>query len=272
MRSEETFNLMQSAREIQVAIDADGDRIGGLLNEKHPLPVEEAEPVFDYRLHLRALSGQLGGAVGGAVGAEDEHSDQLVRVSRARDDRDEVAERSIGVLVSARQGLEGLYERGGFELAFLSGATPQRPRRLVEQLGQSARLLRRPAVERRDLKVKGFSVDLDAVAAGLEAEEKDLRAAIDRSDAARKKAEGTLLAKRDAVDVLRRTVIWVGRTTEGLFHLAGEDELAERIRTSTRRPLRSSERTEEPAPDSPAAAEPASDSRASESEASESPA
>ena len=81
-------------------------------------------------------------------------------------------------------------------------------------------------------------------------------------DAANKEAEGTLLAKREAVDVLRRTVIWVGRTTEGQFHLAGEDELAERIRTSTRRPIRSSERTEEPAPDSPA-----SESQASESQA-----
>ena len=54
-------------------------------------------------------------------------------------------------------------------------------------------------------------------------------------------AEGTLVIKRKAIEVLRRTLLWVGRTAEGLFHLADESELAERIRTFTRRPLRRSE-------------------------------
>jgi hypothetical protein len=242
---------MQSAREIKVAIEADGDRVGGLLNEQHPLPVEEGEPAFDYRQHMRHLSSHLDMAVDGAVVSEDAHADQEIRGSRLQEERDEVAGRGYDKLISARYGLESLYKRGGFELAFLSGATPGAPRRLVEQLGQSAKLLRQPVVERRDVKVRGFTVDFDEVADDLESEEKALRSALNRVDAAKKKADGTLLAKRKAADVLRRTLGWVGQTTEGLFRLAGEDELAERIRTSTRRPSRPTEPPEEAAPDSP---------------------
>jgi hypothetical protein len=257
------YTLMQSAREIKVALVGDGDRIGGLLNEKHPLPVEEGEPVFDYRQHMRALDNQLDVAVAGAAVAEDTHSDEQIRTSRLQQERDAVAGRGYGKLVSARQGLESVYERGGYELAFLSGATPKAPRRLCEQLGQTVKLLRRPAVERRGVKVQGFSVDFDAVADDLDAEEKDLRAALDGVDAVKKRAEGTMVVKNEALDVLRRTVIWVGRTTEGMFRLAGEDGLADRIRTATRRPSAGPE--DEPAPDSP---EPVPDSPAPEPPAS----
>ena len=51
-------------------------------------------------------------------------------------------------------------------------------------------------------------------------------------------AEETLEAKRKAVKEFDRTLLWVARTAEGLFHLAGQPELAERIRSTTRRPGR----------------------------------
>ncbi len=57
-----------------------------------------------------------------------------------------------------------------------------------------------------------------------------------------------MLARRAATAELRRTVIWAGRSAEGLFERAGEPELAKRIRTSTRRPLRPSEEAAAAAP------------------------
>jgi len=248
MRSQETFSLLQSAKEIRVAVETDGDRVGGLLNEQHPLPVEEGEPAFDYRQHMRHLVHQLELAADETIVAEDDHSAQKILVSRLQDERDEVVDVTYDKLVSARQGFESIYKRGGFEMAHVSGNTPRVPDKLIEQLGQSIRLLRQPVVAPRGLKVEGFSVDLGAVADSLETGAADLRGALDRLEGARKVSEGLLVTKRKKIEVLRRTILWVGRTTEGLFHLAGEDDLADRIRKSTRRPARPSEVPAEPPP------------------------
>jgi hypothetical protein len=256
MRSQETLSLFKSAKEIRVAIDADGERIGGLLNETNPLPVPEGEPTFDYRLHFQHLSHQLDVAVGDTELTEDQHSAQLIRVARFQSERDETVKSGYDTLVWARQGLESLYPNGGFELGFLKGKTPEVPDKLLEQLGQTVKLLREPAVDLREVKVRGFSADFGEVASELETEVASVQGALDRLGRGRKDAEGTLVVKRKAVEALRRTLLWVGRTTEGLFHLAGESELAERIRKSTRRPPRPSE--EEPAPEPPPPGEPPS--------------
>ncbi len=269
MRSQEVYYLMQSGKEIRVALETDGDRIGELHNEKFPMPVGEGEPAFDYRLFVQNLITQLDSAVDRAVEAEDEHDNSLIRVSRLRDERKLVVDECVDKLVATRQGLESLYSRGGFELINVSGDTPRVPERLHEQLGQSIKLLRSPAVDLRQNRVEGFNVDLSVVADDLESRRQELRGSIDRVDAGRKLAEGTLLVKREAIEELQRTILWVGRTAEGLFHLAGESGLAERIRSSTRRPPRPSEKTEAAAEqavegeESPAANGSASEPRAS---------
>ncbi len=136
--------------------------------------------------------------------------------------------------------------------------------RLLAQLAQSVTLLNDPAVEPRTLKVAGFNIDYSTVAGDLESGRLDLRSTIDQLDEESKRAEGTMLARREAIEELRSTVIWAGRSAEGLFERAGEHELAKRIRTSTRRPLRPSE--EEAAKEKAAAEEQASDEASSTSD------
>ncbi len=261
MRTQETFSLITSAKEIGVALDTDGDRIGGMLNEQNPLPAVEGGSTFDYRQHMQSLQLQLDEATGVVVDAEDEHAARLIRLARQQTEREQVAKISYDKMVIERQGLETYYPRGSFELAFLKGKTPRTPERLHEQMVQTVKLLNNPAVVPRAPKSTSFSVDLEKAAQNLEPEVPALRGAIDGYDRASKEAEGSLVAKQKAILQLRRTIVWVGRTTEGLFYLAGEDELAKRIRKSTRRPLRPSEKP---------AAEPEATSEASASEASES--
>ena len=255
MRTEESFALMKSAKDIGVAIDADGDRVGGLLNEQDPLPVGDGEPAFDYRRHLRSLRLQLDAARDQVALTEDEHAARLIRVARRRSERKEVASAAYDEMVIARQGLETLYPQGSFELAYLSGQTPRAPERLHEQMAQTVKLLKQPAVELREPKSDSFSLDLEKVVAKLDPAITDLGDAIGRVDLANKEAEGTLVVKREAIQQLRRTVVWVGRTVEGLFVLADEDELAKRIRKSTRRPLRPSEQAAQASPSEASASE-----------------
>ncbi len=251
MINEGTLSLLRSADEIKVAIDTDGDRIGELLNQQHSLPPVDGEPAFDYRKHMQHLVLQLDTAADEALVAENTYHDQGIRVSRLLNERDESVAVSYDKLVAARQGLGSVYKRGSFELAHVSGNTPRVPDRLSLQLGRTIELLRQPAVQLRGLKIEGFNVDFGAMAGDLESGKKELDAVVERLKQARKVAEGLLLIKGDKVDVLHRTVLYVGRTTEGLFHLAGEPELAARIRSSTRRPLRPSEKEEEPSAEEP---------------------
>ncbi len=242
MRSQAAFALLQGAKEIRVALVAAGLRIAGLLTERYPPPVVRGRPLFDYGDQVRHLIHELETAERKVVAAEDAHMKQEVRVSRLRTERDHLAEVNYDKLVAARQGLDGLQgSKGGFETVYVSGTAPKAPRRLVEQMAQSVTLLDEPAVEPRTLKVAGFNVDYATVARDLESGMLELRGNLDQLDEELKLAEGTMLARREAVDELRSTVIWAGRSAEGLFHRAGESELAKRIRSSTRRPLRPSE-------------------------------
>ncbi len=242
MTTQASFALLQGAKEIRVALVADGPRIVGRLAEEYPPPEVDGQPLFDYGKQVRHLEHELETAEDGVIVAENDHMKQEVVVSRLRTERDDKAAENYGKLVAARQGLDGLQgTKGGFEAAFVSGAAPQSANRLLDQLAQSVTLLKEPAVEPRKVKVAGFEVDYPTVAGDLETGRLDLQATIDRLDEENKRAEGTMLARRAAVAELRRTVIWAGRSAEGLFERAGEHELAKRIRTSTRRPLRPSE-------------------------------
>ncbi len=247
------FALLQGAKEIRVALVAAGLRIAGLLTERHPPPVVDGQPLFDYGQQVQHLIHELETAEKGVVDAENAHMKQEVRVARLRTERDRKTDDNHDKLVAARQGLDGLQGRGAsFETAFVSGTAPRRAEKLLDQLAQSVTLLRDPAVEPRAVKVAGFDIDYTKVADDLEAGMVDLSDALDRLDDEKKLAEGTMLVRRQAIDGLNKTVIWAGRSAEGLFHRAGEDELAKRIRSSTRRPLRPSEQAaaEQNAPES----------------------
>ena len=256
MRTQAAFSLLKSAREIRVALVTAGVRIARMLTEKYPPPKVNGRPLIDYGNQVQHLVHELQTAEGGVIDAEDAHMKQEVRVSRLRTERNERARDGHDKLVAARQGLDGLQgAKGSFETAFVSGTAPRHPEKLVEQLAQSVTLLKDPAVEPRKLKVAGFGIDYSTVATDLESEMVGLRDTLGQLDEQSKLAEATMLARKEAIAELKSTVIWAGRTAEGLFHRAGEHELADRIRTSTRRPLRPSEQA---ADDEQAAAEQAS--------------
>jgi hypothetical protein len=205
-------------------------------------------------LHLQHLLDDLDGKEQAMVVAENDHVSKQIQVFRSMKQRDELAEAMTTKMVAARQTLGGLYgPEAGFELASVSGRTPRRTERLLEQLGQTVNLLRQPAVEAPSAAVNGIDVNFALVADDLDTGMTQLRGVRDQYDRHRKESEGTLEAKKAAIEEFDRTFLWVARTVEGLFHLAGQPELAARIRSTTRRPPRPSEEAaaEDPAPEEP---------------------
>ncbi len=256
MRSQTAFALLKSAKEIRIALDANGSQIAAALTKKYPPLIVDEQPLIDYSRQIQHLVHDLRTAETQVLETEDAHMKQEVRVSRLRTERDESTLTNYDKLVAARQGLDGLQgDKGSFETVFVAGRAPRQAERLLDQLAQSVALLDDPPVALRNPKIAGFGIDPAAMARDLEAGMAELSAIVDRLDAENKLTESTMLARRDAIAELSSTVIWAGRTAEGFFQRANELELAKRIRTSTRRPLRPSEESEgetttpEPAPE-----------------------
>lgn len=149
----------------------------------------------------------------------------------------------------------------------VTGPTPRQPVALVSQIRETVEFLRSPKVATPTIELDGVQIDLTTVGT-------DLGSAADRLDTvltnlaqARKNAQTSRVAKNKAIERYDREFLWIARTLEGYFRLAGMDELAERIRPSARRAGRraaDAEPSGQAPSGEPAAGEPASEEPASE--------
>ena len=96
--------------------------------------------------------------------------------------------------------------------------------------------------------IDGIEVDPLKLALGLQADVDELRSLLADQRRERRLLQQTRKQKNRAIDAHRQTLVWTARTVEGYYMLAGEPELAERLRPATRRPSRPSE---EPSEDTP---------------------
>ncbi len=233
------------------------DHIAGRL-ERRPAfdnAFPDGTEAVSYRAQFDHLDQELVIVGDGLRSAEDEHVRRKVVVAQVQRRSDEDTAKLFSQQTSARQVLAGLYgSEYNFELAAISGKTPQSSGTLAEQVDQTVKLLRAPVAAEPAKKVTGVTFDFEAVAAGLEdglVEVRGTRAGLKR---ARKSADKALVAKQGAMDEYDLVFPWVARTLESLFRLAGEHELADRIRRSLRRVThrRGEEGEEAPSEEAPA--------------------
>ncbi len=237
MRIKGVSTRLESLDEVR-ASHTHRDHIAGRLEQRPAF--ESAFPdgteAFSYRAQFDHLDQELAIVGDGLRSAEDEHVRRKVMVAQVQRKNDEVTTKLLSQQTSARQVLAGLYgSEYNFELAAISGRTPQSSGTLAEQVDQTVKLLRQPVGAAPAKKVTGVTFDFEAVAIGLEdglVEVRGTRAGLKR---ARKSADKALVAKQGAMDEYDLVFPWVARTLESLFRLAGEHELADRIRRSLRR-------------------------------------
>jgi len=168
--------------------------------------------------------------------SEDQHQRKLARIQDLIDRREELGSALSGTFLKVRHSLQNLYgSRKGFVLANVSGVTPQNPRRLIQQVGQTISFLRDPVVEPPSHDLNGVTVDFAELENDLEPPMEELGAVLQELDRTRKESQGTLAVKEEAVKEFDRMFLWVARALTSYFHLAGLHELAELIRPSTRR-------------------------------------
>ncbi len=260
MRRKGVSDRLFSGGAVMTAVITDGDNVADRLEERYgsappTLPrevtstadatnLEEFAAAFSYRQHLDHLFGDLETAHSGLAAADDEHQGKLMLLEELYHQRDEVGDKLQSVYFKVRHTLETLYSetqrrgrrwRRGFVLASVSGVTPRTPRRFLQQVEQTEKFLREPAVEPPSLELNGIQVDFVGLADDLKPLRQHYADLLDGIDRAGKQAEGAMVAKNEAIGQYDRIFGWVTNAFESLFGLAGLEELARRIRPSVRR-------------------------------------
>ncbi len=254
MRRKDVTNRKTSIAEVRASVHAHRGRIGRQLEERPAAPGEAAysQAYFDH------MDAELAAVESDLVQAEDQHVRKQIQVSQVRKQTDEIASAVYDKQTAARQILVGLYgSEHQFELAAVSGKTPQGPTTLPEQVDQTVKLLRNPEGEVPAKRVGGVDVDFTGLADDLETGLGQYRSSRVELERRRKEADATRLEANLAIEAYDQVFPWVASSLQGLFRLVGERDLANRIRTSVRRVTgHRSDGQEESAPEPPAAGDP----------------
>ncbi len=258
MRRIEVSRRSGSAQEVRASLAAHRGRIGDNLGAQRPVSPETG---FSYQVMFDHMDGELAKVESRLVETEDQHVRQLARISQLRRQRDQGATGVYEKQIAARGILAHLYGKDrDFEVAAVSGTTPQSSKSLAEQVDQTVKFLRNPEGEVPSEKIAGVGVDFAIMADDLESGQKQLIEVRADLVQATKEADGTRQTTNQAIQEFDLVFLWVAQSLEALFRLAGEQELANRIRTSLRRVTRrQADQEEEPAE----AQEPSDDGSAS---------
>ncbi len=232
MRKKEVSKRWKSIAEVRASLGVHRAHIGDKLDQRAQAQNVEA---FSYQPFFDHMDGELAQVQRNLVTAEDDHVRQLVRLVGLRRQTRELAAGVYDKQVAARRILSGLYgDDRKFELAAIEGATPQAAQVLAEQVDQTVKLLLDPGAAVPTAIVQGVSVDFATLASDLESEAARLLASSEEFQRTRKAVDGTRILKNAAIAQVSEVFPWVAGSLENCFRLAGERDLADRIRTSVR--------------------------------------
>ncbi len=186
-----------------------------------------------------------------------DHRKVRVRLSDARRDRDRKVERIAGGHRALRQSFTGTYGEPSLPLVGLDALPARRLVAVREQMREVVGRMRDPqlAAGLPEPLAGQKPIELETVADAREGEIGDLEVQMGEVDALRKQTDEALIVREEALARNRRVYSNVGRLLEGVYRLAGLDELADRIRATTRAPRKKSEPESSESESEPATAE-----------------
>ncbi|MEE8522383.1 MAG: hypothetical protein V3T72_00510, partial [Thermoanaerobaculia bacterium] len=220
------------------AIVNHGPRVSDVLTEKFGPRLEEGETVPDFQQVQLFFLGILQAARFRMAEAEAKHVDELAGDDERRTLRQQAFDGLKSTILEQRDFFAGAF---GPDQAEMLGFPPQIGRSPMALLRQGERLVQHltdPTAELPPPRLGQVTLDLVETAASVAPEVEALRSSMDVVGREVKLAQATRLDRDRAVEELDATLLWVARSLEAIYRLAGETELADRIRPATRRPGR----------------------------------
>ncbi len=246
-QSDRVLNLVQSAVQVETEIEIHTEEVAARLGETFAAIFdgwEEGQPKPDFPATFRAMKDKLGDSRETLSLAEERHIGLIRQTVEYREERQQLNGGLYEDFSSMRRTVEELYRGKGkdnvnaFVVAGIQGPTAQKPTKLLRQIDLAVGHLRQPGLEFPESRFGETRLEpaklvqvLKPRCDRLHQVQTDLHRVAAETNASRKE-------KNRAIEAHKEIFLWVSQGAESLFHLAGEHELAERIRPSTRRPGR----------------------------------
>ncbi len=217
------------------AIVNHGPRVSAVMTEKFGSQLEEGQTVPDFQEVQQFFLGILQAARARVVAAEAEHVDELAGDGERRTLRQQAFDGLKSTILGHRDFFVGVFGADRAELLGLPAEVGRTPMELLRQGERYVQHLTAPEAELPPPIVGGVTVDLAELAAPVAPAVETLSSTMGEADREVKLAQVTQVDRDRAVDELEATLLWVARSLEAIYRLAGETELADRIRPATRR-------------------------------------
>ena len=221
--------------------DAIQDGAEGLLKSH----LKKGETMPDLRLVATLLARSLGSLGDGMSKADDDHERKLADDAEPRDARDKAMLALYSKVVEVGEIIQGMYGHAAVRKCKLDGTTPRDGELLLQHVKTASGLLR--TVKFGEPRVKGAKIDGGDFADVLDALAKEAKALGDVAREVRE-AETTQVKKGAAIAAFDAGFSSTAGLLSALLTVAGEKELASRVRPSTRRPGQLEEPEPEPEP------------------------
>ena len=235
MPTETTNKRLKSAFVVLSAIDEFRHRaLPGLAAQ----PTAAEAPQIDYGEWLDALHAQLSWSYNDLFRKDVTYIHELADDTKYFRQRDEIGGNLSEVILRCRGIFDNGYKPANIEEFGFPRNISQDPEQLFQQGQHLDERLREPGLPLPKPLSEKLAIDPTALADVVKSWLTQFDEALAHVRRERREATLARLARQEAVASFDDKFLWVSRTTESLFSLAGEKELAKRVRPSVTRPGR----------------------------------
>ncbi|MGM0558395.1 MAG: hypothetical protein ACQEVA_18565 [Myxococcota bacterium] len=218
-------NRLGWGRWVAASVDTHLDSISGALSGRGGMNKSE------WKQFLKGQRDEMKSANTALFGAESELAQERADDPAAREARDVAAATMYEALIRARSLMEAV--KVGESVRFgLDGRTPRGASSLLAFAQNAVDSLRNTS---QSLGTLGIDIDTTTLADQLQPALDGLTDAVDTMATEEREAEATLVERDKVLERWERTYRSIARILEGVYRMAGEDDLADRVRPTIRR-------------------------------------